>query len=75
MTFLTETKSVNNSSIFDALKSYFLNLVKSYEQAQNVRLTIKELSRLSDRELSDIGLSRCDIYTVAMETHKDNYRI
>jgi len=28
--------------------------------------TVRELSALSDRELSDIGVSRCDIYRVAM---------
>lgn len=26
------------------------------------RKTVDELHRLSDRELSDIGISRCDIY-------------
>lgn len=29
------------------------------------RQTINELSRLSDRELSDLGISRCDIYSIA----------
>ncbi len=31
----------------------------------NIRLTRKALSRLSDRELDDIGLTRGDIETVA----------
>jgi uncharacterized protein YjiS (DUF1127 family) len=30
-----------------------------------VRNTIRELSALSDRELSDLGISRCDIRFVA----------
>lgn len=29
------------------------------------RRTFKELSQLSDRELSDIGIARCDIYQVS----------
>lgn len=31
----------------------------------NARITRRELNALSDRELSDIGLSRCDIERVA----------
>ena len=31
------------------------------------RQTYRELSMLSDRELRDIGISRCDIYRIAKE--------
>ena len=37
------------------------------EQARRVRSTIKELSKLSDRELWDIGIARGDIYAIAHE--------
>lgn len=37
------------------------------ENAKRVRATIKELSKLSDRELNDIGISRGDIYAIAHE--------
>lgn len=30
-----------------------------------IQRTTSELSRLSDRELDDLGISRCDIYRVA----------
>lgn len=30
-----------------------------------VRTTIRELSQLSDRDLSDLGISRCDIRFIA----------
>jgi uncharacterized protein YjiS (DUF1127 family) len=30
-----------------------------------MKQTVRELSALSDRELSDIGVARCDIYRVA----------
>ena len=36
-----------------------------WSQWQNVHKTRKELSRLTDRELDDIGLSRADIERVA----------
>jgi uncharacterized protein YjiS (DUF1127 family) len=32
---------------------------------QNRRQTINELSRLSNRDLADIGVNRCDIYAIA----------
>jgi uncharacterized protein YjiS (DUF1127 family) len=32
---------------------------------RNVKQTIKELSRLSDRELNDMGVARGDIYSIA----------
>ena len=32
-----------------------------------MRKTVRELSSLSNRELADIGLARCDIYRVANE--------
>lgn len=37
------------------------------EHARRVRSTIKELNKLSDRELNDIGLARGDIWAVAHE--------
>jgi uncharacterized protein YjiS (DUF1127 family) len=33
--------------------------------------TVSELSRLSNRELADLGMSRCDIYRIAKQSvHK-----
>ena len=40
-------------------------LRESLAYARHVNETIKELSRLTDKELSDIGISRGDIYSVA----------
>ncbi len=31
----------------------------------NYRLTVRELSKLSDRDLSDLGINRTEIYRVA----------
>ena len=33
--------------------------------------TVKELSRLSDRELNDMGLSRCDIRYIAEQHYEE----
>lgn len=35
--------------------------------AQRYRNTVRELSTLTDRELSDIGINRSDIYRIAHE--------
>jgi len=43
------------------LKSFFVE--REYRAA--VRSTIRELSKMSDAELRDIGIARGDIYSVA----------
>lgn len=52
---------------FSGIANYFRELQKKREHNRNVRRTIKELSKLSDRELNDIGLARGDIWAVAHE--------
>lgn len=64
---LTATEFMNMSSIFE----FFRYMKRKSAHASAVRTTIKELSKLSDRELNDIGLSRGDIYWVAHSTHSD----
>ena len=47
----------------------FIHSVRvNYEKAKKVRATIKELSKLTDRELQDIGIARGDIYAIAHES-------
>jgi uncharacterized protein YjiS (DUF1127 family) len=44
----------------------FVTMILSRVRAYlRYRETVRELSRLSDHELSDIGLARCDIDLVA----------
>ena len=47
----------------------FINLLKDFRQAiedrNRINDTIKELSKLSDQELNDIGINRGDIYSIA----------
>lgn len=42
-----------------------MNFVRNLQQYRRYRQTVKELSRLSSRELADIGITRCDIPSVA----------
>ncbi|EFO29780.1 conserved domain protein [Roseibium sp. TrichSKD4] len=41
------------------------SVVRSYQNWKRYRSTYDELSRLSNRELDDLGISRADISTVA----------
>jgi uncharacterized protein YjiS (DUF1127 family) len=45
-----------------------MNLINSYRNWRRYRETVNELSRLSNRELSDLGLSRSDIPYVARKS-------
>jgi uncharacterized protein YjiS (DUF1127 family) len=42
-----------------------MNLVRNYRNWRRYRDTVNELSRLSNRELNDLGINRGDIQTVA----------
>jgi len=48
-----------------SLAEWFKKTARELEHARAVRSTIKELSKLTDRELNDIGIARGDIYNVA----------
>jgi len=40
-------------------------IVQKFKEYSRYRKALSELSMLNDRELADLGLSRCDIYEVA----------
>ncbi len=42
-----------------------MNLIRNYRNWRRYRETVNELSRLSTRELNDLGLDRADIPAVA----------
>lgn len=49
----------------------FANIVRMIRQWNRYNQSLTELSRLGDRELADIGISRCDIPRVAwIATHR-----
>ena len=45
-----------------------MNIVRSFNNWRQYRRTVDELSRMSQRDLSDLGISRCDIQRVARQT-------
>ena len=42
-----------------------MNLIRNYRNWRRYRETVSELNRLSNRELTDLGISRSDIHYVA----------
>jgi len=42
-----------------------MNLIRSYKNWRRYNQTIRELSRLDNRELNDLGINRADIERVA----------
>ena len=57
---------------FGGVVEFFRDLNRKLENRSRINATIKELSKLSDRELNDIGISRGDIYAIAHEAYLDN---
>lgn len=44
-----------------------MNIVEKIKNALRVRETAAELNRMSDNELKDVGIYRCDIPRIARE--------
>ncbi|WP_082490872.1 MULTISPECIES: DUF1127 domain-containing protein [unclassified Aureimonas] len=45
-----------------------MNIVRSYSNWRRYRETVSELNRLSQRELSDLGIARTDIPSIARQS-------
>ena len=45
-----------------------MNLIRNYRNWRRFRDTVNELNRLSNRELTDLGISRSDIPFVARKS-------
>lgn len=57
--------AAGNALHIDALLDFFRDLKRSYSKRQRINATIKELSKLTDHELNDIGIARGDIWSIA----------
>lgn len=53
------------SEFVNSISSVSSKLANSYKEARTARDTINELSKLTDKELNDIGIARGDIYYIA----------
>ncbi len=62
MAYITETHVARSDS---ALGGFFSGLVTRWRAWRSYRSTVSALSQLTDSELTDIGLTRADIYRVA----------
>lgn len=68
------TQILDLGSAFEPIVHSFKSARDAFVANRAMRITIKELSKLSDRELADIGISRGMIRSVAMEYHYGNNR-
>ena len=59
------TIELNNSATVGGVGNVFAKLVSMLAAWNDTRVTRRELGRLSDRELDDIGLCRGDIERIA----------
>ena len=54
-----------------SIKDQITDLKNTLHRNKMIKETINELSKLSDKELRDIGISRGDIWTLAHGVSKD----
>lgn len=64
---LLQTAHSYSTKSFHRISKFTHDVMVSYTQARNAHNTIKQLNRLSNKELRDIGLSRGEIFHVAHE--------
>lgn len=55
--------------MINKIRAFVANVKSALEYRAAVNETIRELSRLTNHELNDIGISRCEIYSIAHHTH------
>jgi len=67
------TMTAGTTGLLARVAKFFVDLNEKRIKQKLINQTIKELSRLSDRELNDMGLARGDIWAVAHgdESYKD----
>ena len=70
---MTTLIATANTFGLTGLAGWFKKLDAKLTHQSKVRATIKELSKLSDAELRDIGIGRGDIYAIANEAYLDNH--
>jgi uncharacterized protein YjiS (DUF1127 family) len=61
--------AVSNVSAFSRIRQAVNEFVQSIKTSREIHRTYKELNRLSDSELRDIGIHRSEIASIAMEPY------
>ncbi|WP_108483434.1 DUF1127 domain-containing protein [Oceaniglobus ichthyenteri] len=72
MAFVTNTRGTVRTDIFARLSAFFANASDRMEQYRVYRRTMDELQGLSDRELTDLGLNRTMLASIAHEAAYKN---
>ncbi len=67
----TETQAVRGTSFFARIEEGFARLRQDLRARREVRRTYNELSKLSNRELDDLGITRSDIVRISRESVRD----
>ena len=65
---MTSLAMATSNLSLKSVAQFFVDLNEKRIKNKLIRITIKELSALSDHELNDMGLTRGDIYSVAHGT-------
>ncbi|KMW58084.1 hypothetical protein AIOL_003054 [Candidatus Rhodobacter oscarellae] len=55
------------SRLVNQMRNSFADLRRAAHRRKEIRATVAELSALSDRELSDLGIARGEIYAIAKQ--------
>ena len=72
MTFMTHTRSNTENGIRARMSSWATAIAESISRYNMYRRTLTELDQLSGRELADLGLSRSEIPSIAMQAAYGN---
>jgi uncharacterized protein YjiS (DUF1127 family) len=68
----TMSELVQSLPNFLGLTKWWNRFCEAMQKHRTYRETVRELNRLSDRELADLGIHRSMIKSIAMEGHYDN---
>jgi uncharacterized protein YjiS (DUF1127 family) len=71
---LQTATAVSNFTIFSHILKYINKISNNYKMSREINNTCKELNKLSDSELRDIGIRRDDIRSIAMEPYYNNIK-
>ncbi len=68
MTYMTQNdRTVGGASIWQRLSELTASLAQRRAQHRAYRSTVNELSALSNRDLTDMGVHRADIHDIARQ--------
>jgi len=60
--------AASNALHIDAFLDFLRSIKTAYIRNRNIAQTKKELHALTDKELWDIGISRCEIHDIAVSS-------